>query len=67
MAITEETKQIVHNQFIPAMKSRWRKLKADRDQHIAQAQVAQSEMDNLKTKYEALIADVPEPTPPPGP
>ena len=63
MPISEETKRIVHGQTIPAMKSRWQKLKADRDEHIAQAKVMQAEMDRLKAQYDALIADIPEPTP----
>ncbi len=61
MAISEETKRIVHNQ-ISGMKSRWLKLNADKARHIAQAQTAQTEMDNLKNQYEALFADIPEPS-----
>lgn len=63
MEISEETKQVIHGHTIPAMKSRWQKLKADRDEHITQAQIMQAEMDVLKTSYDALIADIPEPTP----
>jgi len=63
MPISEETKQLIHRHTIPAMKARWQKLKADRDEHIGQAKVVQAEMDALKTQYDALIADIPEPTP----
>ena len=47
------------------MKDRWQKLQGDKANLVSQAQKVQSEMDALKASYDALIADIPEPTPPP--
>lgn len=65
MAISEQTKIIVHGQVVSGMRARWNKLKADRDDLVAKAQAVQAEMDQLKNNYEVLITDIPEPTPPP--
>ena len=49
------------------MKARWLKLNADKEALIAQGTAITAQMDTLKAQYEALIADIPEPTPPPAP
>jgi len=67
MPISEETKRIVHGQTIPAMKARWLKLKADKEALVAQGTTITAQMASLKAQYEALIADIPEPTPEPTP
>jgi len=67
MAISEKTKQIVHSQVISGLKSRWLKLKADKEALIAQGKAIDAEMNTLKAQYDALLADIPEPKPPPGP
>lgn len=61
MAISKITKQIVHGQVISGMKARWLKLKADKE--AAQTEIVKitAQMATLKTQYEALIKDIPEP------
>lgn len=62
MTISKITKQIVHGQVISGMKARWLKLKADKEAAEAQVIAITAEMANLKTKYDALHKDIPEPT-----
>ncbi len=60
MAISKLTKQIVHAQ-VGALKSRYLRLQADKEAHVAAAQKITVEMAALKLKYEALVRDIPEP------
>ena len=60
MAISKLTKQVVHAQ-VGALKSRYLKLKADKEAHIDTAQRINNQMAVIKAQYDALIKDIPEP------
>jgi len=59
--ISKITKQIIHGQVISGMKSRWLKLKADKETLETQHAAITAQMAALKTQYEALVKDIPEP------
>ncbi len=60
MAISKITKQVVHAQ-VGALKGRYFKLQADKEANLAAAQKITAQMAMIKTQYEALIKDIPEP------
>ena len=66
MAISTLTKQIVHAQ-VGSLKSRYKKLEADKAAHVAAAQKITTQMAALKAQYDSLIKDIPEPPTEPMP
>ncbi len=60
MAISKLTKQVVHAQ-VGALKSRYKKLQADKEANIAAVQRITAQMVTLKAQYDALVKDIPKP------
>lgn len=60
MPISRLTKQVVHAQ-VGALKSRYRKLQADREAHVAAAQKIATQMAAVKAQCDALTKDIPKP------
>ncbi len=64
MAISQETKRVVHRQ-VAQLKQQWNALKATKEEYQTNILTINDQMTAVKAEYDALIKDIPEPTPAP--